>query len=305
MSASVCSARLRTYDNWQRGRQINTPFRTPTASVAATEPPERKGGGWAALVATAHNAYVRDRQMTTEERVEHELRKLAQRNKEFGMHESMSGSTAFSLPPTPEDFNPFDGILGGPNPPEDHETEKMVPSINYAVAELAKSLEDSRKALKKALKANEQLKRENEELRKENTRNQNLKVQLRKFDGWVSPDVHTELRQSWESWADVAEKKISSQQTKIGNLTGEYDALSLETKLKEESVAKLEERLQTYQNWTSPHERKVLDATLDMLNHKLSGVEGCRNCALRQNQTSLRTAPGVRKPLMGRQQTVA
>ena len=43
--------------------------------------------------------------------------------------------------------------------------EEMVPSFGYAVAELAKSLEDARKGMKKAVKEAEDLRRENLELK--------------------------------------------------------------------------------------------------------------------------------------------
>jgi hypothetical protein len=308
---------FRTYDRWQQDRQ--TPRKTysrATASVAAPEPIVVKSGGWASLMASAHEAYARDRQMTTDERVEMELRKLAQNKKHEGV--PMSGTTVTSQQTIPAALtvdalmalderdtrkDEMDYIDEGSD-----DGEEVVPSMNYAVAELAKSLEESRKALRKTAKDNEILRRETNELRKERQLNQDLQAQLRKFDNWVSPAAHTKLRTGWEEWADVAEKKIESLQAKLEIANEENEALLEKVEEKDSLNSKLEERLKGFQDWTSPLERKVLDATIDMLNDNVGEMEAdkenCPTCVQRQIRAGQKSKLHVTKPVLGRNKTV-
>lgn len=269
------------------------------------------------MMASAHEAYARDRQMTTDEKVEMELRKLA---KKTTKHEAiaMSGTTVISQQTIPAALT-ADALmaLAQRDTRRDEmnyidegsdDGEMVVPSMNYAVAELAKSLEESRKALRQIKKDNEILRRENEELGKERQLNQDLRDQLRKFDNWVSPAAHTKLRTGWEEWADVAEKKIESLQAKLEIANDENEALLEKTEEKNELNSKLEERVKGFQDWTSPLERKVLDATIDMLNDKVGEMEAdkenCPTCVQRQIRAGQKSKLSVTKPVLGRNKTV-
>lgn len=266
------------------------------------------------MLASAHDAYNRDREMTTEERVEMELRKLAQREKKQ-TRDLLSGSTKVSQqgpePLTADALTAFDlqGTRKAEADIKKSDGEEIVPSMNYAVAELAKSLEESRKAVKKARKDNEELRAENDILRKVSEVNQEVQVQIRKFDDWVSPKAHKDLRTGWEEWADVAEKKISSLQTKLGKASEENESLLGKIKQSQAFVAKYEERISGFQDWTSPHERKVLDATIDMLENDLSetkaGMETCPTCTQRKMRAGRKSTRDYTKPILGRQKTVA
>lgn len=322
MPFTVASARsFRTYDAWQTDRLVFTPRKShakQTASVVAPEGKNAENRGWAALVASAHDAYMRDRQMTTEERVELELRKLAQKNQK-NETDVLSGTTALSPKEKPKALtaSALEALEQEQKPRDDSNqseirdngAEEVVPSMNYAVAELAKSLEETRKALRKATRDNEELRRQNDKLTEEWKRTQDLEAQLRKFDDWISPSAHADLRTGWEEWADVAEKKIESLQSKLGKANEENETLQAKIMQKQTALAKLEERVNGYHDWTSPHERAVLDATISMLQNNLNESEAekenCHNCAQRQAKVGRKSALGVTKPMIGRQKTVA
>lgn len=296
MPRTILSIRSHT-TNWQPPRRA--PSRPPTTvapSIAAPEAKSVNGVGWAALVASAHDTYRRERQMTTSERVEVELAKRHS-------PESVSGTT--KVEPLTEK------ALMALNSPEDKENyapgddEEMVPNFSYAVAELAKNLEETRKALRRKEKEVERLNRENRQLKKNLAEREATDAQLDNYKNWVSPEKHEQLRKGWEDWADIAEKKVESLQEKLDKTLESNNELNESIETEQNTIKKLEERLI---GSTSSHERKVLDATIDMLRNDLTEIKEERNscplCAQKASRGDFRSTLDIAKPGMGRQYSV-
>lgn len=186
------------------------------------------------------------------------------------------------------------------------EDEEMVPSFSYAVAELAKNLEEARKALRKREKEVERLNREKKQLQKDAARREEAEAQLETYKNWVSPEKHTELEKGWEAWADIAEKKVESLQEKLDKTLEAKDELTKSVETKNSTIEKLEERLV---GSTSSHERKVLDATIEMLKNNLNEIKeervSCPLCSQKASRNDFRSTLDITKPGMGRQYSVA
>ena len=294
---------LRTTGNaWQSDRHPRKAHsRITTASVAPppTRNPLPRSGSWAALMASAHDTYRRERTMTTDERVGEELNRLRHDGANTLQGDALTVDALRQLNRSQHDAETeyADTRLEGAE-------EEMVPSFGYAVAELAKSLEDARKGMKKAVKEAEDLRRENLELKVMKTEKEALQMRLDQYDGYVSPEVHARLKKGWEEWADAAEQKIERLEARLESSNEEHQQLQSEVEQKNNIIARLEERVK---GWTNPHERKVLDATIEMLRNRLSDLEEDKenHATYENNIARITSSPrNAAKPALGRIQTV-
>lgn len=243
--------------------------------------------------------------MTTSERVDEELAK-----RQPIAESVVSGTTKvepltemalLALNDDPE--RKYGGVVVGD---EDNNKENEVPDFSYAVAELAKNLEEARRAVRRKEKEVERLGRENERLKREVGRVEELEAQMEKYTGWVAPETHEGLRKGWEDWADIAEKKVESLQERVDKMGERNEELRRAAEEKDAAIHKLEERLA---GSTSSHERKVLDATIDMLRNDLAEMReeksSCPLCAQKASHADFRNTLEISKPGMGRQYTVS
>ncbi|KAL9112850.1 MAG: hypothetical protein Q9227_002927 [Pyrenula ochraceoflavens] len=287
---------------WHQDRYSRRPPSRAAASVApqpTRKPPLPRSGSWAALLASAHDTYRRERAtMTTEERVGEELDR----------RRSQKGEEAVE-PLTADALRQFDRQTRGGAGAEyadtkgEGEDEEMVPSFGYAVAELAKSLEEARKTAKKAAKEAEELRRENAELANDRIEKVALQARLEQYEGYVAPEVHAKLKKGWEEWADAAEQKIERLESRLENFREETEQLQAEVGRKEDKIALLEEKVR---GWTNPHERKVLDATIEMLRNQLSDLDYDKenDPTSAERLARIPNSPNVIKPSLGRLRTV-
>ncbi|KAL9619961.1 MAG: hypothetical protein Q9160_005430 [Pyrenula sp. 1 TL-2023] len=310
MPRTILSLRSHT-SNWQvpqPRRGLSSYSRPPTTrapSVTGAEPPlpsAKPAAGWAALIASAHDTYRRERQMTTSERVDEELAKRQQ------IAESVSGTTKVEpltemalLALNDPDQHKYIGV--GEN---EENKENDVPDFSYAVAELAKNLEEARRAVRRKEKEVERLGRENGRLKMEVVRTGEMEAEIHKYKGWVAPETHEGLRKGWEDWADIAEKKVESLQERVDQMSERNGELRRAAEEKDATIHRLEERLA---GATSSHERKVLDATIDMLRNDLVEMKeersSCPLCAQKVSHADFRNTLEISKPGLGRQYTVA
>ena len=129
-------------------------------------------------------------------------------------------------------------------------------------------------------------------------------MRLDQYDGYVSPEVHARLKKGWEEWADAAEQKIERLEARLESSNEEHQQLQSEVEQKNNIIARLEERVK---GWTNPHERKVLDATIEMLRNRLSDLEEDKenHATYENNIARITSSPrNAAKPALGRIQTV-